>query len=67
MITYRYESECAVRNYDDGRGKWVTGPPSDWGHELFPDRMDRIEENLMAAMELIPSLGEVGITSCVNL
>ena len=66
MITYRYESECAVRNYDDGRGKWVTGPPSDWGHELFPDRMDRIEENLMAAMELIPSLGEVGITSCVN-
>ena len=63
---YRYEADCAVRNYDDGRGKWVTGPPSDWGHELFPDRLDRIEENLMAAMELIPSLGEVGITSCVN-
>jgi dimethylglycine dehydrogenase len=66
MLVGPYESDCAVRNYDDGRGKWVTGPPSDWGHELFPDRLDRIEENLMAAMELIPSLGEVGITSCVN-
>jgi len=66
LLVGPYESECAVRNYDDGRGTWTTGPPSDWGHELFPDRLDRIESNLLSAMELIPSMGEVGITSCVN-
>ena len=31
LLVGPYEADCEVRNYDDGRGTWVTGPPSDWG------------------------------------
>lgn len=35
LLVGPYEKDCAVRNYDDGRGEWVTGPPLDWGWSLL--------------------------------
>ena len=34
--------------------------------ELFPDRFDLIEENLLAAMQTIPALETAGFRSCTN-
>eukprot|EP00501_MAST-03F_sp_TOSAG23-6_P002006 GSMAST32.ASY1.ANO1.2091.1 assembled CDS len=61
-----YEERTVLRNKPDDRGTWKNGPPSDWGHELFPDALDRIEGNLLSAMELCPSLAEVGFINCTN-
>jgi dimethylglycine dehydrogenase len=42
------------------------GTPADFGHELLPDDLDRIERNLTQAMESIPVLGTAGIKRVVN-
>jgi dimethylglycine dehydrogenase len=56
-----YEADCIVK-------AWTDGPPSEleWGMELFPDKLERIENNLLAAMELVPALGTVGFINCTN-
>ncbi len=42
------------------------GTPADFGHELLPDDLDRIERNLIQAVESIPVLGTAGIKRVVN-
>jgi dimethylglycine dehydrogenase len=58
-----YESETCIAELDR---EWDLGPPSTFDMELFPDRLDRIEDNIMSGCELIPALGEVGFQSIVN-
>ncbi len=42
------------------------GTPLDFAHDLFPDDLDRIEENMMNAIERVPVVGEVGIKRVIN-
>ncbi len=42
------------------------GTPQDFGHELFPDDLERIEENMMRAIERVPAAGEAGIKRVIN-
>eukprot|EP00656_Telonema_subtile_P026467 TRINITY_DN2843_c0_g1_i6.p1 TRINITY_DN2843_c0_g1~~TRINITY_DN2843_c0_g1_i6.p1 ORF type:complete len:487 (-),score=139.66 TRINITY_DN2843_c0_g1_i6:535-1995(-) len=41
-------------------------PPGGFGMELFGEDLERITDNLMAAVELVPALGEVGFSSVIN-
>ena len=40
--------------------------PSGFGHELFPDDLDRIEENVLRAISRVPVLGGAGIKRVIN-
>jgi dimethylglycine dehydrogenase len=42
------------------------GTPQGFGHELFADDLDRIEENMMRAIERVPAVGEAGIKRVIN-
>ncbi len=42
------------------------GTPQGFGHELFADDLERIEENMMRAIARVPALGEAGIKRVVN-
>ncbi len=42
------------------------GTPMDFGHELFPDDLERIEDNMMRAIERVPVVGEAGIKRVIN-
>ncbi|MEO0636950.1 MAG: FAD-dependent oxidoreductase [Pseudomonadota bacterium] len=42
------------------------GTPLDFGHELFPDDLERIEDNMMRAIERVPVVGEAGIKRVIN-
>ncbi|MBS9721448.1 GcvT family protein [Tianweitania sp. BSSL-BM11] len=42
------------------------GTPPDFGHELFPDDMERIEENMMRAIDRVPAVGETGVKRVIN-
>jgi len=50
----------------DGRFWAENGTPTDFGHELLPDDLDRITENVMRACERLPVLGETGIKRIIN-
>lgn len=50
----------------DGRFWAVDGTPLDFGHELLPDDLERIEENTARACERLPVLGEAGIKRVIN-
>ncbi len=50
----------------DGRFWAVDGTPMDFGHELLPDDLERIEENMERACERLPLLGEAGIKRVIN-
>ena len=50
----------------DGRHWAVDGTPADFGHELLPDDLERIEANMEAAMARVPSLATAGIKRVVN-
>jgi len=50
----------------DGRFWAEHGTPTDFGHELLPDDLDRITENVMRACERLPVLGETGIKRVIN-
>ena len=50
----------------DGRFWAEEGTPLDFGHELLNDDLERIEDNMMAAINRIPELGEAGIKSVIN-
>ncbi|WP_298855811.1 FAD-dependent oxidoreductase [uncultured Ruegeria sp.] len=58
MLIGAYESLCVHWSED--------GTPMDFGHELLPDAVERMEDNFLEAVDLIPSLGEVGIKSVIN-
>ena len=42
------------------------GTPPGFGHELFADDLERIEENMMRAIERVPAVGEAGIKRVIN-
>lgn len=42
------------------------GTPLDFAHDLFPDDLERIEENMMRAIDRVPSVGEAGIKRVIN-
>ena len=42
------------------------GTPAGFGHELFADDLERIEENMMRAIERVPAVGEAGIKRVIN-
>ncbi len=50
----------------DGRFWMEEGTPLDFGHELLPDDLDRISENVMRACERIPALATAGIKKVIN-
>ncbi|MFS4583513.1 GcvT family protein [Phaeobacter sp. C3_T13_0] len=42
------------------------GTPLDFAHDLFPDDLERIEDNMMNAIERLPAVGEAGIKRVIN-
>ncbi|MBA1144058.1 GcvT family protein [Mesorhizobium neociceri] len=42
------------------------GTPLDFGHELFPDDLDRIEDNMMRAIARVPAVGKAGVKRVIN-
>jgi dimethylglycine dehydrogenase len=42
------------------------GTPQGFGHELFADDLDRIEDNVLRAMDRVPLLAEAGIKRVIN-
>jgi len=44
----------------------VDGTPLDFGMELFPDAIERMEKNMEAAMTIIPAFASAGIKRVVN-
>ncbi|WP_300029776.1 FAD-dependent oxidoreductase [uncultured Roseobacter sp.] len=42
------------------------GTPQGFGHELFADDLERIEDNMMRAIERVPAVGEAGIKRVIN-
>ncbi|WP_171174623.1 FAD-dependent oxidoreductase [Ruegeria sp. HKCCD8929] len=53
--------------YEKEAQPWsVDGCPPDFGADLMPPDLDRVEHIIMAAMERIPALGTGGIKSVVN-
>ena len=50
----------------DGRFWAEDGTPLDFGHELLPDDLDRISDNLESACERIPALGSAGVKRIIN-
>ena len=42
------------------------GTPLDFAHDLFPDDLERIEENMMRAIDRVPLVGEAGIKRVIN-
>ena len=58
LLVGAYEKDCRF---------WAeNGTPLDFGHELLPDDLDRITDNVMRACERIPALGEAGIKRVIN-
>ena len=42
------------------------GTPKGFGHELFADDLERIEENVMRAIDRVPAVGAAGIKRVIN-
>ncbi|WP_333814340.1 GcvT family protein [Tabrizicola sp.] len=42
------------------------GTPPGFGHELFPDDLERIEPNMMRAIGRVPAVGRAGIKRVIN-
>jgi len=42
------------------------GTPLDFAHDLFPDDLERIEENMMRAIDRVPAVAEAGIKRVIN-
>ena len=53
--------------YEHGATPWaVDGTPWDFGHELLPDNLDRIEASMEYAFNRYPCLGEAGVKRVIN-
>ena len=50
----------------DGRFWAENGTPLDFGHDLLPDDLGRIEDNIMRACERVPALATAGIKRVIN-
>jgi len=42
------------------------GTPSDFGHELFDDDLDRIMDNVMRAIDRVPAAADAGVKRVIN-
>jgi dimethylglycine dehydrogenase len=42
------------------------GTPPGFGHELFPDDLERIEDNMLRAIARVPAVGAAGIKRVIN-
>ncbi|MEY1555571.1 FAD-dependent oxidoreductase [Yoonia sp. R2331] len=42
------------------------GTPLDFAHDLFPDDLERIEDNMMRAIDRVPAVGLAGIKRVIN-
>lgn len=57
----------AIGGWEDGtRGCWRGMPPFDFGRELFPANMERLELFALPAAERMPILNEIGIHTVIN-
>jgi len=53
--------------YEDTCTHWAEGgTPQDFGHDLLPDALERIERNLAQAVEAVPCLATAGIKRVIN-
>ena len=50
----------------DGRYWAEKGTPLNFGHELLPDDLDRIADNVMRACDRLPLLAEAGVKRVIN-
>lgn len=50
----------------DGRVWSEHGTPLDFGHDLLPPDLERIEANVLRACERVPALAEAGIKQVIN-
>lgn len=56
-----------VGAYERAMRFWAEeGTPQGFGHELFADDLERIEDNMMRAIERVPAVGEAGIKRVIN-
>ncbi len=57
----------AIGGWEDGsKGCWRGMPPFDFGRELFPPNMERLERFALPAAERLPILNEIGIQTVIN-
>ena len=42
------------------------GTPLDFAHDLFPDDLERIEPNMMRAIDRVPAVGSAGVKRVIN-
>ena len=50
----------------DGKFWAENGTPQDFGHDLLPDDLERIGENVLRACERIPALAAAGVKRVIN-
>ena len=56
-----------VGAYEKDMRFWAEdGTPQDFGHELFADDLERIEDNMMRAIDRVPVVGTAGIKRVIN-
>ncbi|MCX7565310.1 FAD-dependent oxidoreductase [Sulfitobacter sp. F26169L] len=56
-----------VGAYEKNLRFWAEdGTPQGFGHELFADDLERIEENMLRAIERVPAVGTAGIKRVIN-
>ena len=56
-----------VGAYEKDLRYWAEdGTPQGFGHELFADDLERIEPNMMRAIDRVPAVGEAGIKRVIN-
>ena len=56
-----------VGAYEKNLKFWAEGgTPQGFGHELFADDLERIEDNMMRAIDRVPVVGEAGIKRVIN-
>ncbi|OWU83584.1 dehydrogenase [Oceanicola sp. 22II-s10i] len=56
-----------VGAYEKNMRFWAEeGTPLGFGHELFADDLERIEDNMMRAIARVPAVGEAGIKRVIN-
>ncbi len=56
-----------VGAYEKDLRLWAEeGTPLDFAHDLFPDDLERIEENMMRAIDRVPAVGTAGIKRVIN-
>jgi dimethylglycine dehydrogenase len=53
--------------YEDPCTHWAEkGTPLDFGHELLPNQIERIDRNFLQAVEAVPALGRAGVKRIIN-